>query len=515
MEDQPQNLSQYVKTEDRTPIETEQSQNFLDRYLSFENQTWTIINSCVESPTYNQRRPLFQLITTSLRNNSVLLTKTMSNDSTMIRLSKMFTALSEYSDETLQSEIRSIVRNNHLVCKNQLREKGLVNPEIAEAYFDILFSSMNNEDNRRWGLEQLYQNFDVIENLVNVQPNLAIDVLGKINGYENDLIGYDYEYTPSDRAKVVLKSIISKKYIENPEEAFLYIDRLNRQNKLQYVANDWQEFAIELLARFNINTEKILQVWDITTEVQGRSIISENMEVMNNLEALRPGSVEYLNRVQGIKNFARYSPELLIQQFDDRNKRDLPHGVLVVADSDHNGALTSLSEVWDSFNNQLEKRYRMRIVECGSTIDVARKMITLDRRFGSENKFSFAIIAGHGTEDSIELSEGIINSSIRKKDFNKPGFQRTKQFFVDKPSFLFASCSTGSEDGIAQKISEVFHATVIAPKVSTQMHDIKVKFLEDGTFDMVPTYAQGGGFTFEPTATTSIMQKFENGELIQ
>ena len=50
--------------------------------------------------------------------------------------------------------------------------------------------------------------------------------------------------------------------------------------------------------------------------------------------------------------------------------------------------------------------------------------------------------------------------------------QRAGQFFVDNPTIILSSCSTGAEGGIGQELSKRFGAKVIAPKEPTSMAEI-------------------------------------------
>lgn len=113
----------------------------------------------------------------------------------------------------------------------------------------------------------------------------------------------------------------------------------------------------------------------------------------------------------------------------------------------------------------LQGGYHIRIIEAKSKIDIARKLIELDRRYGAQHKISFAIIGGHGTENSIQFGDYSYHETnkLLTEDLMGYGVRRTKHFFEEKPTIILESCSTGARSGIGQKLSRQIGARVIAP----------------------------------------------------
>ena len=58
---------------------------------------------------------------------------------------------------------------------------------------------------------------------------------------------------------------------------------------------------------------------------------------------------------------------------------------------------------------------------------------------------------------------------MKISDLRGSGARKAVDFFDENPTFILASCSTGAKEGIAQELSSVFHAKVIAPENPTSV----------------------------------------------
>ncbi len=192
--------------------------------------------------------------------------------------------------------------------------------------------------------------------------------------------------------------------------------------------------------------------------------LRDNLKRMNEIEEKFPGASALLYREFGIRNFERYDRETLISQcneFDDNKKR---YGIVLFSTSDWNGSIRDTSDlITSSLRDQLSGRFNLRVLEASSRMEIVRHLIKNSRRYG---QIAFAFIVGHGAENKIIFGGTAERYSLRVADLTGSGAQKTRKFFEDNPTLILASCNAGTRGGIAQKLSSVLNATVIAPPTS-------------------------------------------------
>ncbi len=202
------------------------------------------------------------------------------------------------------------------------------------------------------------------------------------------------------------------------------------------------------------------------------------------LEHRYPSLPKTLNEDFGIVNFRRYPESVLVQQFEMRERTDIPYGILLFPIDDHNGAFSGNSDDVGTFADSLGDSYALRIVECDSKFDIAKRLISLERRYADAergHKISFAVIGGHGNENLIVFGGEDERHRLLKTDFAGKSAGRIASYFVENPTLILASCSTGKDGAIAQDLSTTLHATVIAPDGNTKLPAIRYK-KDSGTF---------------------------------
>ncbi|MEI6863882.1 MAG: hypothetical protein WCK46_00710 [Candidatus Adlerbacteria bacterium] len=199
--------------------------------------------------------------------------------------------------------------------------------------------------------------------------------------------------------------------------------------------------------------------------------IGSLIESCKELEEELPGSVKRLIKDYGIKEFYRYPSKVLIKQLQEE-EIDQPYGVVVFPRSDHNGAFDmDVSQIGEVFE-QTQGKHALKVFEIESTFQLGRDLVGLAKKYPN-NKISFAILGGHGAEDLIVFSK---SKKLLQQDFEGPGHTRAGSFFVEDPSIILFSCSTGKEGGIAQKMSETFGARVIGPDIPTSPEAVSVTY---------------------------------------
>lgn len=204
-------------------------------------------------------------------------------------------------------------------------------------------------------------------------------------------------------------------------------------------------------------------------------------------EQQRPGIAKFLFKEFAIRCFGRYSPDLLIKQFDGFEEQK-PYGVILYPREDHSGAFYEDRKAFDDLLSQLKGEYNLRVVEVGNKFEVVRALIRLKRKYGP---ISFAVIGGHGTKDSIKFGDSAHQRNIlRVQDLRGRGARRASEFFQPKPTIILVSCFTGIDRGMGQQLSEMIGAKVIAPQIDTSLHSIE-PVVKDGQLDFRVRYLKG------------------------
>ncbi|MDP2944624.1 MAG: hypothetical protein Q8N57_03630 [bacterium] len=217
--------------------------------------------------------------------------------------------------------------------------------------------------------------------------------------------------------------------------------------------------------------KEIGPAWNNSAPKEGlRDMMINNLESLHELESKRSGSAKYLTDNSGIVCFSRYPTEVLIKQYDDRDKADSPFGIYATGRSDHNGAMYTFNE-----KTKIEKLAKetgahghlLKIIETANTVDAAKKIISLTRKL--EKKVSFMFIAAHGSADTIALGNwGGFRRELSTGDTREPGMKRFFQYFEKEATLVFNSCLTGSDEGIAEEIAKTSGMTVIASGKETR-----------------------------------------------
>jgi hypothetical protein len=190
----------------------------------------------------------------------------------------------------------------------------------------------------------------------------------------------------------------------------------------------------------------------------------ENHEAILKLASERgKEAVQTLSKEFGIKNFGRYPLELLVRQFDKRNEIGAEYGVVLYPEFDHGLAFTSDEDkkIMTDIRSQLSGDYEVRIGEVGSRYDLAKRLSMLRQKYG---QIGFAVIGAHGDTDMFQMGFGGERKELSVNDLTGTGAERVGDFFKDGATIILESCSTGGEDGIAEKMSHVLGKKVIAPR---------------------------------------------------
>ncbi len=217
--------------------------------------------------------------------------------------------------------------------------------------------------------------------------------------------------------------------------------------------------------------------WGMDQDVVHKAI--NGLETLRQLEAAHPNSPKLLYDQFGIKEFYRYPVEMLIAQCEQVNE-DIPYGIVIYPRADHNGAFDDTIKNFVTLYQETKDKYAIRVFESESKIDMARAMLKLKHKY--DHKASFLILGAHGMWGQIMNFGGKEGRGTLSSDMmSKPAMQRMKDFFVEEPSVVLVSCTTGEEKGLAQTMSQEFPgAKIHAPNVATSLESIHAKIDEHG-----------------------------------
>jgi len=244
------------------------------------------------------------------------------------------------------------------------------------------------------------------------------------------------------------------------------------------------------MKKLNLPRDGVLSEW------QKNEVVENNLIPALQLESRRPGAPRLLAEQFGIYEFGRYPVEVLRNQIEEMES-DKPYGLAIYprVDEGGDGPVFQGSDFrLEVFMGKLhELGHTFRIIEVGSKIELARRIIELDDTYAQvAGKIGFAIIHGHGTPDSIQLGAGNGFTKgkeyIISKDVWNGGAQRLSSYFRARVPILLDSCSTGENSGIGQQLSAIFRTKVIAPKIPTKLIRAIPKLTSGGNIDLDAQY---------------------------
>lgn len=222
---------------------------------------------------------------------------------------------------------------------------------------------------------------------------------------------------------------------------------------------------------------------------------NHNVEAMAAIELLEPGAVKVLTEEFGIRNFMRYPTRVMINQYRNRDNKDLDYGVYIMPTTDHNGAFhpsNQHSHLIDSFERSLAQiDAGVRIYEVDTIVGAARAVLSARHKY--EKQLHFAVIAGHGTPNTLEFdSSDIFTGYMRRMQLrnipDRPA-DRMMDIFTRDATLILDSCSTGKIDGLAEELNDFLSAELYAPTAPTKLGSIDVLSGDQpGSFVLLPRY---------------------------
>jgi hypothetical protein len=260
---------------------------------------------------------------------------------------------------------------------------------------------------------------------------------------------------------------------------------------------NFSEIFREIMSRYKLPAEKIYSAWDDSNRIFRNDAIAKNLSALFDAEKGKPGVASELHAKFGISDFGRYSMEFMTQQIANADKTDLPYGIVMLPQADHNGAFYQMSWLFHQMMKTLDGKYYIRAFECESKQDVARAFLRCRAKYGTAHKISFAFIGGHGTPNSIQFGGKDQRHFLQTKDLKGSGIRKTSGFFEEGATVILASCSTGARGGIAEQMKDDLHLNLIAPDEVSAVQWIKIEEEEAGRLKFSVDYRNANSMMYE------------------
>ena len=238
---------------------------------------------------------------------------------------------------------------------------------------------------------------------------------------------------------------------------------------------------------YGLDFKRLIQAWAHGHEKGDPSdYVRQNLETILALEAKTPGMCRELNRRFNIRNFARCSDEAWEDQYQNRDRKDLPYGVMVYPESDYNSAFYKMNTKVGKFRERLkELGCLLRIYEA-SDVDEATQAIT-DAEDVYGRQLEFAVMCAHGTTQSMQFGKRgntdgssctTLTAALVQRELNDPQSPRLSKLarqFAPLARLYLISCSTGKESIVTPRCIGNVLSTALGIIVHAPNEDVSVR----------------------------------------
>ncbi|MFH0862151.1 MAG: hypothetical protein V1875_03890 [Candidatus Altiarchaeota archaeon] len=276
------------------------------------------------------------------------------------------------------------------------------------------------------------------------------------------------------------------------------------------LAGKMKNLIIERVCREGYAREFAESLWEpwghvgSNTDEKNRGLfISRNVDMLSKLrhadpDADPPIAVVLNSSPYGLTNFAKYTFDSHLAQYNLHDKKNIPCILTVTGQGDHNMALTN-SPDWqpgEQILRQLPRSVITRAIEVKTPEEMIEKVVEFKKMFPN---VLLTVVSAHSSPDTmafVSSAEGRLErEDIDKHPERRAGLSLLKASLPrydsakwhvgmpvgysgdipDKPIIIIQGCKSGAPGGIGQKLSHALDAIVIAPDENSGIKEVELK----------------------------------------
>jgi flagellar biosynthesis/type III secretory pathway protein FliH len=433
-----------------------------------------------ELPTEDQREQNYQLILNNKNIFKQALSSRLDAHPALFRLRCLYNiweSNKEDGEDGYQNRYaalgREMIQDLQPDLERALQEGWVDGNDVLNAYYDL--AQQGNTEQKAIGLQGLGKHLDIIrKKLDNENEQAALSYVKEVllrgspmdQGSASSLIRDVLEKRPNTNHAASLVSA----YFDSEDDFFRqlgekHIESMCQRQNLPYreIYKAWRQSTTPLDERPLYLAKESIKSFSM--------VVYDNLKRLQELEKQSPEAARWLYDNWSIADFGRYPADVLAEQYQQRDNRTVPYGVVIMPRSDWNGAFYSTDYPLGELHTQVKGEFLLRIAECETKIDVVRMLRKFNSLYSPEDasgqKISLLILGGHGSETSIRFGGKDKKHILLIEDLDRTLADEPRGYFEDEPTFILASCSTGAKEAIGQKLSQKYGAKLIAPDVPT------------------------------------------------
>jgi hypothetical protein len=239
-----------------------------------------------------------------------------------------------------------------------------------------------------------------------------------------------------------------------------------------------------------LDTSQLEDAWDAGCDDERPRYGRWNVNTISRLEVQRPGAAKELMDKFGIRNFARFPVEVLVDQFDNRDDADTPYGVMVMSTADKRGAFKSDTKralVKQIADQSKAIGQHFRIFEFNGNVELSRIPFKLHWRY--KKPISYLAWVNHSSFDNFRTGAGIGQDNylyqhqvqeLCDADKFKTYRQWIGSLFTARATGALDACTAGDDGAIGQTLCNLLGIPFNAPSKPTALIEVNMEDNSEG-----------------------------------
>ena len=264
-------------------------------------------------------------------------------------------------------------------------------------------------------------------------------------------------------------------------------------------SSESNKFGIKMLGKYlarygyeQQDIQKLLQAWKNGTNTNGFKtnfvyLVRDNLLKIKDIEEdCQKGASLWLHHHCGIRHFARYPTQMLVEQFnrdgsdkETTTKRKTP-AIIMTAIDDHNQSFYSLNRHIRKLDAGMSDGFDFAIYEYANSYEAKEFLGRHRHRFG---RIGFLMVSGHGDQEHFNKKyDASPGEMIRVEDVLRGDMSGRKRHFFTKDGIVLLNiCSSAGEPlsakqiNLAQAFSDTYQVPTIGPTAPAAIHEINAR----------------------------------------